>query len=132
MKGPTEIIDLTSDDECDAGLKAVKVESDFVERTEQEAESDKVQLATHICSVKQESEENRNPSGPTQSTDHSSSSVLEQGLSPVDNLGPSYTSPIAPAPLCRQFWKAGDYDDGLGSKIPVQKIPVQSISISNV
>ncbi|KAI9126532.1 hypothetical protein K1719_002128 [Acacia pycnantha] len=102
MKGHTEIIDLSSDDECDVVLKAVKLESYFAVHGEQDSEG------------------NMNSSGPTQSTGHSGSSVLEQGLSPVDNLYPSDTSPIAAAPLCRQFWKAGNYDDGLGSKIPVQ------------
>ncbi|XP_028783973.1 protein MICRORCHIDIA 6 isoform X1 [Neltuma alba] len=121
MKGPTEIINLSSDDECDTGLKAVKLGSDFAEHAEKQAESNKVQQATHLCSAKQDSEENRNSGGPSQSTGHSSSSMLGHGLSPVDNSGPSYTSPIAAAPLCRQFWKAGNYDDdGLGPKIPVQ------------
>ncbi|KAK4264356.1 hypothetical protein QN277_025548 [Acacia crassicarpa] len=114
MKGPTEMIDLSSDDECDDGLKAVKLEPDFAG---QQAKSDKVQHATHICSVKQD---HRNSIGPMQSIGHNSSNALEQGPSPVNNLGPSYTSTIATAPICRQFWKAGNYDDGLGSKIPSQ------------
>ncbi|KAK4270770.1 hypothetical protein QN277_019542 [Acacia crassicarpa] len=102
MKGHTEIIDLSSDDECDVVLKAAKLESDFAVHGEEDSEG------------------NMNSSGPTQGTGHGGSSVLEQGLSPVDNLYPSYTSPIAAEPLCRQFWKSGNYDDGLGSKVPVQ------------
>lgn len=122
---PTEIIDLSSDDECgDVCLKTVKLESDFVVDAKQQNETNKGQLAkhqkSHIRSTKQDSEDNRSSSGPALSTGHSSSSVLEQGLSPVDDSGLSSTSPIGAAPLCRQFWKAGNYDEGLCSKIPVQ------------
>lgn len=120
MKGPTEIIDLTSDDECDVGLQAVKPQSHFAKYAEQQAEPDKVQHGTHICSIKQEAGENRNSSGPTQSTDQIIPSVLKQGLLSIDNLVPFHASPIAATLLCRQFWKAGNNYDGLMSKIPVQ------------
>ncbi|KAJ4712371.1 protein MICRORCHIDIA 6 [Melia azedarach] len=50
----------------------------------------------------------------------SSNSVLEQGQSPVDDTGISSSLSISPAPLCRQFWKAGNYDNGLGSKVTPQ------------
>ncbi|QCE14516.1 Histidine kinase-like ATPase [Vigna unguiculata] len=106
--GPAEIVDLSSDDESETvGLKAVKLEGDFVK--------DK-RYQSHITG--QDSEENLSSNGP--STGHSNSSVLEQGPSPVDDTGISYVSPIGAAPLCRQFWKAGNYDDGIGSKVTVQ------------
>ncbi|KAL3824856.1 hypothetical protein ACJIZ3_020885 [Penstemon smallii] len=35
---------------------------------------------------------------------------------PVDDSNLCSTSSISPAPLCRQFWKAGNYDDKLNSK----------------
>ncbi|KAI5399721.1 hypothetical protein KIW84_064887 [Lathyrus oleraceus] len=40
---------------------------------------------------------------------------------PVDDTGISYASSICAAPLYRQFWKAGRYDDGHGSQISVKK-----------
>jgi len=110
--GPAEIVDLSSDDESETvGLKAVKLEGDFVK--------DK-RYQSHITG--QDSEENLSSNGP--STGHSNSSVLEQGPSPVDDTGISYVSPIGAAPLCRQFWKAGNYDDGIGSKVTVQSNPI--------
>ncbi|TKY73522.1 MORC family CW-type zinc finger protein 3 [Spatholobus suberectus] len=122
--GPTEIVDLSSDDESEkVGFKDVKLEDDFVMDAKQYNEPDKGQLAKHKRSrshttTGQDSEENISSNGP--STGHSNSSVLEQGPSPIDDTGISYVSPIGAAPLCRQFWKAGNYDDGPGSKVTVQ------------
>ncbi|KAA8530215.1 hypothetical protein F0562_004924 [Nyssa sinensis] len=53
------------------------------------------------------------------STSRSNSSVLDQGGSPVEESSPSQPS-LCPAPICRQFWKAGNYDTGQGSKAPLQ------------
>ncbi|WVZ21427.1 hypothetical protein V8G54_008749, partial [Vigna mungo] len=106
--GPTEIVDLSSDDESETVcLKAVKLEGDFV--TDKRYQS---------YTTRQDSEENLSSTGP--STGHSNSSVLEQGPSLVDDTGISYVSPIGAAPLCRQFWKAGNYDDRIGSIVTVQ------------
>ena len=79
-------------------------------------------ICTKPHTTGQDSEENLSSNGP--STGHSNSSVLEQGPSPVDDTGISYASSIGVAPLCRQFWKAGNYDDGLGSKVTVQSNPI--------
>ncbi|GAV61092.1 hypothetical protein CFOL_v3_04620 [Cephalotus follicularis] len=46
--------------------------------------------------------------------------MLVHGQSPVDVTSVSSTSSICQAPLRRQFWKYGTYDDGLGSKVPLQ------------
>ncbi|KAI3777615.1 hypothetical protein L1987_47415 [Smallanthus sonchifolius] len=43
-------------------------------------------------------------------------SVLDQEQSPVDDANLCSTSPICAAPLCRQFWKAGAYNDDLAPK----------------
>lgn len=80
------------------------------------------QLAQHQKSVnhsrRQESKENK--SSNALSSGQSNSNVLEQGRSPVDESG-TYSEFIKfPAPPCRQFWKAGDYDDGLSSKLTLQ------------
>ncbi|XP_065875300.1 protein MICRORCHIDIA 6-like [Euphorbia lathyris] len=39
---------------------------------------------------------------------------------PVDDTGVSFATTICPAPLCRQFWKAGNYTDTFASKATVQ------------
>ncbi|KAI4336179.1 hypothetical protein L6164_014737 [Bauhinia variegata] len=102
-----DVVDLSSDDEVIP--KEVKLESDVVGTSELQNETDKFRVAN------QYSEENR--SSNVQST---GSSVLEQGMSPVDDTGLSSASPIGAAPICRQFWKAGQYDDGIGSTVAVQ------------
>ncbi|CAK9137579.1 unnamed protein product [Ilex paraguariensis] len=69
-------------------------------------------------SIKQESEENRSSSA--LSTGQSDISVLDQEQSPIDDTSLCSTSPICAAPVCRQFWKAGNYSDGLASKSTIQ------------
>ncbi|XP_021832733.1 protein MICRORCHIDIA 6 isoform X2 [Prunus avium] len=119
----TDIVDLSSDDELgEVDVKPVKLEPGLVGRKLQQNEKNKAQLVKHQksktpCAIR-ESEENR--SSNALSTGHSSSSILDQGQSPVDDTGISYTSPLSPAPLCRQFWKAGNYNDGIGSKVTIQ------------
>ncbi|XP_074311175.1 protein MICRORCHIDIA 6-like [Silene latifolia] len=53
------------------------------------------------------------------STAQNSTSRLVQLQSPLEDAGFS-ASPMCPAPLCRQFWKAGNYEDELVSKSQVQ------------
>ncbi|CAI0547389.1 unnamed protein product [Linum tenue] len=103
-------------------MKAVKLEPDLLRdgsgATNNQA-VEQVQLQKYtIQSRKQDSEENR--SSTTLNTAQSCSSVLEQGQSPVDDTGISSTSTLCPAPLCRQFWKAGNYSDAQGSKVNLQ------------
>ncbi|KAJ9568275.1 hypothetical protein OSB04_004241 [Centaurea solstitialis] len=57
-----------------------------------------------VNGVRQEADENRSSSGV---------SALDQARSPVDDASLCSTSPICAAPLCRQFWKAGAYNDDL-------------------
>ncbi|XP_010532289.1 PREDICTED: protein MICRORCHIDIA 6 [Tarenaya hassleriana] len=59
----------------------------------------------------QDSGENR--CSTVQSTGQSSTSVVEQVQSPIDDTGGT-SSGICPPPICRQFWKAGKYNDGSG------------------
>lgn len=117
-----DIVDLSSDDESeDLNVKAVKLEPGIVGSRVQQKEI-KPQLLKHQTSKtqyrRQESEENR--SSNALSTGQSNSSILDQGQSPLDDTSLSSSSPICPAPLCRQFWKAGSYDDGLASKVSIQ------------
>ncbi|XP_059300636.1 protein MICRORCHIDIA 6-like isoform X1 [Lycium ferocissimum] len=51
-----------------------------------------------------------------ESTRHSGATVLDKEPSPIDASSLDSMSPICPAPLCRQFWRAGNYDSGLISK----------------
>ncbi|KAL7603673.1 protein MICRORCHIDIA 6 isoform X1 [Lactuca sativa] len=64
-----------------------------------------------IHGVRQETEENRSSSG---------TSVLDQEQSPADDANLCSTSPICAAPLCRQFWKAGAYNDDLTPKSTIK------------
>lgn len=118
----TEIVDLSSDDESEevGPIVAVKLETDYIADAKQHNETDKDQLARRERSrshaTRQDAEGNISSNAP--STGHSNSSVLEQGS--IDDTGISYASSIGVAPVCRQFWKAGDYDDGLDSKVTVQ------------
>ena len=117
-----EIVDLSSDDEgAKVGPRAVQLDSDFVSGVQQQHVTNKGHLPKHqrsrSHSTRQNSEENISSSGPNAC--HSYSGVLEQALLPVDNTGLSYLSPICAALLCRKFWKAGNYDNGLVSKVRV-------------
>ncbi|XP_019415467.1 PREDICTED: protein MICRORCHIDIA 6-like [Lupinus angustifolius] len=121
--GPAEVVYLSSDDESEeVSLKPVKLEPNFVIDAKQQNKNNEISLArsqrSRSHSIRHDSEENTSSNAP--STGHSNSSVLDQGLSPVDDTDISYASSISAAPVCRQFWKAGNYDDGLGSKVTVQ------------
>ncbi|ESQ34891.1 hypothetical protein EUTSA_v10006991mg [Eutrema salsugineum] len=59
----------------------------------------------------QDSEENRGSIG-----GQSSTSVVDQVRTPPEDAGVTSSSTICPAPICRQFWKAGNYTDELSSK----------------
>lgn len=118
-------VSLTTDDELGrVDLKRVKLEQGLVGSRIQK-EHQRSQLADHQKSRvgvrAQDSEDNR--SSNALSTSQSSTSVLEQVQSPVDDTGVSSSS-ICPAPLCRQFWKAGDYSDGLSTSVSFQSMKV--------
>lgn len=120
-----EIVDLSSDDEeGNVGPETVKLDSDFVRCAMEQNETHKgvaKHQRSHSHSTRQDYEEIISSSGP--STCHSYSSVLETDLLPVDD-GLSYPTPICAAPLCTMFWKAGNYDNGLGSNARVQSNPI--------
>lgn len=103
-------------------LKAIKLEKGYVGEGVQEENRRKAQQAevrkSGTQSKRQESEETRSLNA--LSTGQSNSIVLEHGQPPVDDSGISFASTICPAPLCRQFWKAGNYDDGLNSETTLQ------------
>ncbi|KAK0587848.1 hypothetical protein LWI29_029942 [Acer saccharum] len=118
-----DIVDLDSDDEAGReDVKPAKLKPDSVGGTKQQKYYHKTQGSVNLKSKtlprRQDSEENK--SSNALSAGQSGSSILEQGQSPVDDTGISSMSSIGPAPLCRQFWKAGNYNDELGSKVPLQ------------
>ncbi|CAN0901173.1 Protein MICRORCHIDIA 6 [Linum grandiflorum] len=53
-------------------------------------------------------------------TPRSGSTILEQEQSPVNDADICSTSTLPPAPPCRQFWKAGSYNDAHCSKAALQ------------
>ena len=123
--GTTEVVDLSIDNEggqSSPRALAVELESDFAGNAKQQIKNSKGRLAKPQSSqnyfIRHDSEENLSSNGP--STGHGSSSVLDQGLSTVDDAEFSSSSSIHAAPICRQFWKAGNYDDELRSKVKVQ------------
>lgn len=79
-----------------------------------------MQLKSNVL-PRQNSEENGNSN--TISAGQSGSSILEQEQSPVHDRGVSHMSTaVSAAPLCRQFWKSGNYNDGLGPKVTLQSM----------
>ncbi|KAJ8753618.1 hypothetical protein K2173_022859 [Erythroxylum novogranatense] len=103
-------------------MKAVKLELDLIDSGVQGKKNDKTLLAKRpkvvAQATRQESEENKVSNDV--SNGQSSSSVLEQGQSPGHDTGVSSRSTICAAPIRRQFWKAGIYEDTHGPKVIVQ------------
>ncbi|CAI0398553.1 unnamed protein product [Linum tenue] len=58
-----------------------------------------------------------NRSRNTSNAAQTGSTLLEQGQSAVDDARVSSTSALPSAPICRQFWKAGNYSDAHGSRV---------------
>ena len=77
--------------------------------------------------VGKESEENKNSSA--LSAGNSGTSAVDEEQSLVDDSSLCSTSPIGSAPLCRQFWKAGSYDDTLSTKPSLQSISASKLSL---
>lgn len=128
-----DVVDLSSDDEVgereEVDVKPVKLEPGLIGIQLQRNDKPKARMAKHKISKNphgiRESEENR--SSNALSPGHSSSSILDQGQSPVDDTGVSSTSTFSPAPLCRQFWKAGSYNDAVGSKVAFQSTLLSTV-----
>ncbi|EYU42193.1 hypothetical protein MIMGU_mgv1a022246mg, partial [Erythranthe guttata] len=89
----------------EVGVKAVKSEQDYMRRSMQLNQTPKFDLTSHEESNslirRHESEKSRG------------STFLK---TQVDDSSLCSTSSICSAPICRQFWRAGNYDDRLNSK----------------
>ncbi|XP_010251156.1 PREDICTED: protein MICRORCHIDIA 6 isoform X2 [Nelumbo nucifera] len=119
----THFIDLCSDDEI--GEAVVKVEKPdlapatvTVQQSEYSKAEQVQQQSSEILNTRQESEESRN-SNPL-NTGQSDSVILDEGGSLLDVSSLSSTPPGCSAPLCRQFWKAGEYDVRQASRVLLQ------------
>ncbi|KAL8457872.1 hypothetical protein ACS0TY_035659 [Phlomoides rotata] len=92
------------------GAKDVKLEQDFAGTVLQQNENPKLDLVS-----REESDSlirrNRMLNAP-----NSGANVLDQEQLQIDDSRFCSTSSISPAPICRQFWKAGNYDDRLNPK----------------
>lgn len=92
-------------------MKAVKLEQDFIGRSIRQNQNPETDLVSH---GRPETEKSRGLT--ILETQNSRPSVLDQERSPIDDSSFCSTSSICPAPICRQFWRAGNYDDRLNSK----------------
>ncbi|XP_052181312.1 protein MICRORCHIDIA 6-like isoform X2 [Diospyros lotus] len=54
------------------------------------------------------------------STGQSGNCILDQQPPPTEDKSTAPVLPASSAPICRQFWKAGNYDEGLTSKSVIQ------------
>lgn len=107
-----------------SGGVGVKLEQDPVGRSLEFAVNNSV--LDHIKPSKtQDSREDRTSSN--LSSGQSGTSALDHEKSPFDDTSICSTSPVSYAPLCRQFWKANKYDEGV-----VQKSSLRSTHLSEI
>ncbi|PON59666.1 hypothetical protein TorRG33x02_287380 [Trema orientale] len=126
-----DVVDLSSDDDDELGkldVKAVKLEPGLVGSMMQRNENSTIHLVKHQMSKTKSTRQENEDNGSLNASNTGPSSILDQGQSPVEDTGLSSTLSMSPAPVCRQFWKAGNYDDGLGSKVTHQSIPPFTIA----
>ncbi|KAK1373201.1 Protein MICRORCHIDIA like [Heracleum sosnowskyi] len=90
------------------GVKEVKLEKDPIGRSLEFA------VNNSVLDLRPDSREDRTSS--TLSSGQSGTSVLDHEKSPFDDTSICSTSPVSYAPLCRQFWKANKYDEGVAQK----------------
>ncbi|WJX88686.1 hypothetical protein P8452_70746 [Trifolium repens] len=112
--GVTEIVNLCSDDEGEDGV--VTVSSVKQHRTNKGLSTGNQKYQSH--STNQASEETILSSGQSSCRSYTGTSGL--GFLSVDDAGLSSPQPLSAAPDCRKFWKAGNYDNGLGLKVGSQ------------
>lgn len=106
------------------GVKAVKLEQDFIGTALQQNEYPKLDI---ICREESNSLIRRNAIDCNRrstilNAPNSGANALDQEQLQIDDSSFCSTSSISPAPICRQFWKAGNYDDSLNSKPTFQSI----------
>jgi len=117
-----EIVHLSSDDEGEDDFEAFSIVK--LHETNKGLLTKNKRSQSH--STSQVSEENIVYSG--LSSCRSVTCASELGFLSVDDTSLSSPQPISTAPLCRKFWKAGNYDNQLGSKLGLQCNPILSFS----
>ncbi|CAN4108772.1 unnamed protein product [Withania somnifera] len=111
----TNMVGLCSNNPGGGEKKTVKLESELVESSIPqmeycEADSVPYQKSSSSCG-RQDSA----------ATEQSGTTVLDQDQSPIDDSSLCSTSQICSAPISRQFWKAGNYDEGRATKSTLKK-----------
>nr|XP_043637700.1 protein MICRORCHIDIA 6-like [Erigeron canadensis]XP_043637701.1 protein MICRORCHIDIA 6-like [Erigeron canadensis] len=96
--------------EVDTGLVKLEPNSLRIAREQNECLADtSLHNQFNVVGRTQDPEPNKSPNG--SSTGQSGTCIVDQEKSPVDDSTPCSTSPISSMPVCRQFWKAGAYDE---------------------
>ncbi|KAL2243709.1 UNVERIFIED_CONTAM: Protein MICRORCHIDIA 6 [Sesamum indicum] len=105
-------------------VKVVKLEQDIIGRSLQQYECPKFELTSReeSNSFIRRHEIGKSRRSTILNTPNSGARVLDQEWPLVDDSSFCSTSSISPAPICRQFWKAGYYDDRLNAKPTYQSI----------
>ncbi|KAF4348587.1 hypothetical protein F8388_008790 [Cannabis sativa] len=121
-----EVVDLSNDDERgELDVEVIKLKPHLVRSTLQSDKNSKVQLSKHQMLKTMYSRHESEVESPNVS--RTSHSMLDQRQSPMENACLSSTLSMSSAPICRQFWKAGNYNNALGSKVALQSISLSPI-----
>ncbi|KAL9243137.1 hypothetical protein vseg_017062 [Gypsophila vaccaria] len=102
----------------EVGLNHVKSEPEYSRSLVKREQIDMYTLAPpgfDVCPIAQESKDIIRPN--VSSNYQKNITNLDDRQQPVKDAS---ASPICPAPICRQFWKAGDYNDTLTSRPRIQ------------
>ncbi|XP_060967972.1 protein MICRORCHIDIA 6 isoform X2 [Cannabis sativa] len=114
-----EVVDLSNDDEGgELDVEVIKLKPHLVRSTLQSDKNSKVQLSKHQMLKTMYSRHESEVESPN--VPRTSHSMLDQRQSPMENACLSSTLSMSSAPICRQFWKAGNYNNALGSKVALQ------------
>ncbi|XP_052197865.1 protein MICRORCHIDIA 6-like isoform X2 [Diospyros lotus] len=112
MVSSADFIDLLGDEEIDQSSVAdSKNGLDSIPRTTKLRGNTNIESFgwDTVCSVRQESKESRSSNVFQSQSDFVD---FDRGHHPVDESLPSHMPSSYPAPICRQFWKAGNYNGG--------------------
>lgn len=103
--------------EVDTGLVKLESNSVFIS-----CEQDQIHKKDNDHGKTQDTEEHKSSNG--SSTGQSGTCIVDREKSPVDDSSPCSTPVISTSPICRQFWKAGVYNE---DSTPVSKIQGSSL-----
>ncbi|KAL6583783.1 Protein MICRORCHIDIA 6 [Orobanche minor] len=100
------------------GVRAVKLAQDLIGNFLQQNEYAAFGLTSHeepnaLVTLHETQKSGRST---ITETPNSGASVSELEQSPIDETSFCSTSSLCPPPICRHFWKAGNYDDSFNSK----------------